>query len=516
MPNASIDQADVIAFLSDPATYGRDCEGVEIHETHGAVVFLAGERAYKLKRAVHYPYMDYSTPAIRAAMCKAELTVNRRTAPDLYLEVLSIVRMKTGRLRLGAEDEGGEAIDCVVVMRRFAQADLLEERRKRGTLEPSVMLALGEAVARFHAAAEVSPQWGGAAGIARVIDENVRMFRQFAGSPFDPAKTAEYEQRSRTTFGAFSAALEARRRAGWVRRCHGDLHLNNICMINGAPLLFDAIEFNDDFSCIDVYFDLAFILMDLHRHGLDTFANALFNRYVETTGDLGLQPLPLFLSCRAAIRAHVAAAGAAQGADRTDRLREANELLALSLRLLEPMAPTLIAIGGFSGSGKSTVAAALAPSLGRVPGAVVLRSDVIRKRLFGVDRNDRLPAEAYSAAASDLIYREMIETAEAVLTAGQSVIVDAVFGQPSERSAIRAMATRLETDFQGLWLDAPVDCLSRRIATRTGDVSDATDDVLRRQVATLRRPDDWNVVDASGSVHAVTLAAQQILGIAPP
>jgi aminoglycoside phosphotransferase family enzyme/predicted kinase len=512
-----MDQAETIAFLSDPATYGPGCETVELHETHGALVFLAGDRAYKLKRAVRYPYMDYSTPALREAMCKAELRVNRRTAPELYLSAEPVVRMPTGELHLGAVEGEGIPVDWVVVMQRFAQADLMEEQRKRGTLNVGVMRTLGETIARFHASAEICPQWGGAGGIERVIEENLRMFRQFEGRPFDPATIAEYRDKALASLHGFAHTLEARRRDGRVRRCHGDLHLNNVCLIDGAPLIFDAIEFNDDFSCIDVYFDLAFMLMDLHRHGLGGFANALFNRYVEISGDLGLEPLPLFLSSRAAIRAHVSAASAEREspAGQAKRLHEAAGLLTLSLQLLEQGTPILVAIGGFSGSGKSTLAAALAPSLGRAPGAVVLRSDVIRKRLFGVSETVRLPQEAYGVENTRRVYCEMTEAAAALLAAGQSVVADAVFGEASECAAIRAAASQSKTMFRGLWLDAPPESLSRRIAGRTGDASDATVDVLRRQIATLDRPEDWQALDASGPIAAVAAAARRALDDLP-
>lgn len=514
LSTSAAEQAETIAFLGDPATYGPGCKAVELHETHGAIVFLAGDRAYKLKRAIGYPYMDYSTPALREAMCKAELAVNRRTAPNLYLAAEPVVRTKGGTLALGQEADAGIPVDWVVVMRRFAQADLLEERRKRGALDVGLMRTLGEAIARFHARAELTPQWGGAPGIARVIAENSRMFRLFERQPFEPADVAAYQERSRALFAALGETLEARRRSGRVRRCHGDLHLNNVCIVDGVPLLFDAIEFNEDFSCIDVHFDLAFLLMDLHRHGLDTLGNALFNRYLELSGDFGLRPLPLFLSCRAAIRAHVAAA-AAQRADpaaRAERLHEANALLALSLRLMVPDAPMLVAIGGFSGSGKSTLAAALAPRLGRVPGAAILRSDVIRKRLLRVDDTVRLPPAAYDPATNRRVYREMARSAETLLAAGHSVIADAVFGEPAERAQIGAVAARSSAPFHGLWLEAPIDSLSRRVEGRTGDASDATGEVVRRQVATLHPPGDWRRIDASAPRETVASVAGRMLG----
>ena len=493
-----MEQAAVIAFLSNPHSYGANVVSVERHETHGAIVFLAGDNAYKLKRAVKYPYMDYSTLALRRAKCEAELAVNRRTAPGLYLEVRPIVRGQSGRLRFGTMAESANAIDWVVVMKRFPQSALLEEMRKRGKLTHTLMRQLADVIAEFHSRAEIYQDFGGGSGIAHVIDENTTMLRHLEGRPFKSAAIDQYRARSLESLRQVVALLERRRQDGFVRRCHGDLHLNNICLIDGKPMLFDAVEFNKQFSCIDVLYDLAFLIMDLEHRKLRSLANALLNRYLECTRDYeGLAALPLFLSCRAGVRAHVAATLAeATGTNVSLLTADARDLLHDAIAFLDDARPSLVAVGGLSGSGKSTIGRGLAPHIGRVPGAVMLRSDVIRKRLCGISETVRLPGSAYTPSVSGRVYDSIAESSKKVLASGYSVIVDAVYGMAAQRTQIESIAYEMGARFCGLWLDAPVPVLEARLAQRTQDASDATIDVLHRQCCTVDVPKHWVRVDA--------------------
>ena len=499
----SDDQAETLAFLSKPESYGlARGEKIERHETHGSFVFLAGDRAYKLKRAVKFPYMDYSTIERRSAMCERELAVNRRLAPELYLETVPVRLGRDGALHIGRGD--GDVRDWLVVMRRFAQDDLLESLRKSGRLDAGLMREVGERLAAFHQNAERQTGFGGAAGIAAVVDEN----KALLGPPLDAGKIARLNAAAATTLEAFRPFLDARRESGFVRRVHGDLHLNNICVFEGKAVPFDAIEFEDDFACIDVLFDLALLLMDLDRHGLRREANVLLNRYLERANDYeGLKALPLFLSCRAAMRAHVTLA-----MKRGDE-REAAHLLDRALAYLEPQPAMLLAIGGVSGTGKSTLAAALAPQIGRTPGAVVIRTDIVRKTLWGADALTRLPAEAYERRFTESVYEMMLELAGAALAAGHSAIVDAVSGQAQRRADIEQLAHKHNATFKGLWLDAPAAVLEKRIAARRNDASDATADVLRAQLANVQPPDRWSIVDASGELGQVMESAARTLGL---
>ncbi|HEY8948737.1 MAG TPA: AAA family ATPase [Rhizomicrobium sp.] len=488
-----MEQGNVIAFLSNPASYGI-AGSVERHETHGAIVFLAGEFAYKLKRAVRFPYMDYSTPDRRRAACAAELAVNRRTAPSLYLGVRS-VRMVNGHLAFGEADDP-QAQDWVVVMKRFPQSALLEQMRRKGQLTDTIMRKLADAIAAFHMRAEVTRAFGGVAGIAEVVDGNISVLTSFRHKPFAEEKIAAYVAASHAAVKAMAARLDARRDAGFVRRCHGDLHLNNVCMLNGAPVLFDAIEFNEAFSQIDVFYDLAFLLMDLEHGSEGQFANTVLNRYLERTGDFGgLALLSLFLSCRAAVRAHVKAAQANGDANVE---KEALSYLEDAIRFLEPIPPQLIVLGGVSGTGKSTLGRVLAPMIGVAPGAAMLRSDVLRKSLWGVSDDVPLPEAAYTADVTHKVYDVLRSRAEEILAEGHSVIADAVYGTSEERQGIVDVAHRMGVSFHPVWLDAPLAILERRVAARKNDASDATVAILHRQRAAVTPPTDWINVDAGG------------------
>jgi predicted kinase len=294
------------------------------------------------------------------------------------------------------------------------------------------------------------------------------------------------------------------------------LHLRNICLIDGVPTLFDGVEFNDEISCVDVLYDLAFLLMDLWRRQLPSHANAVFNRYVMKSGDVaGLPLLPFFLSCRAAIRAKTSATAAtlSTAPQAADDLRLATtEYLTLADAMLQPPPPQLIAIGGFSGSGKSVLARALAPSLGAAPGAIVLQSDAIRKERLGTASLERPPRDAYTPEARTSVYRIMAERAGAILAAGHSAIADATYADPLQRAAIVAVARESGVAFSGLWLEAPADVLSKRVVSRAGtDVSDATVAVLEAQLATDLGPLDWQHVDASNDQRAVAAAARKLI-----
>jgi aminoglycoside phosphotransferase family enzyme/predicted kinase len=473
------DQDEVVAFLSRPESYGADAGPVERIETHASLVFLAGAHAYKLKRAVRFSYLDYATVARREAACRAELTLNRRTAPELYLEVRPLGRDASGGLAFGATP----AIDWVLVMRRFDQAALFDRMAEDGRLTPSLMRDLADRIAAFHDAAEVTRDFGGAAGMTWMIDGNSRNLRLAGPGWFPPADVDRLDRDSRAALSAQAAGLDRRRDAGRVRHCHGDLHLGNICLHDGRPTLFDGIEFSPTIANVDVLYDLSFLLMELEHRGLRRLATIVFNRYLDRRDETdGLAALPLFLSIHAAIRAHVdAAKGRGKDSTAGPLHGEADAYLDLALRLLRPVPPSVIAIGGLSGTGKSTVAEALAPFVGAAPGARLLRSDVLRKALFGRAPEERLPPDAYRPAQDQLVYEGLRTMAGQVLAAGHSVLLDAVHAQPGERDAVAALAASAGVPFAGLWLEAPAAALESRVEARRGDASDATVAIVRRQ-----------------------------------
>ncbi|MFG1423787.1 bifunctional aminoglycoside phosphotransferase/ATP-binding protein [Roseixanthobacter liquoris] len=504
------DQNAVFAFLADPSTHGG--ARVSRIDTHGAAVFLAGAFAYKVKRAVAFPYMDFSTLEKRRAACERELEVNRANAPDLYLGVVPIVRADGG-LALGGT---GAPVDYAVKMRRFDEARTLD-RLEKDAFTPALLAALAGAVHAAHARAPVMPTGPDAAApLARIVEQNAA---DFADTPelfaLDAARALT--QATRDALDQVAPLLRARAAQGYVRRCHGDLHLRNIVLLDGAPVLFDAIEFNDDIAVCDVLYDLAFLLMDLWERGLCGAANAVLNRYLwagPAAHYAGLAALPLFLSLRAAIRAKVQAAGLAHLPD--DRQAAARAEIAHyfdeARAFLAPAKPALLAIGGLSGTGKSTLAAALAPDIGRAPGAVILRSDIERKSMAGVGETETLPTQAYTPETTQAVYARIRARAGLALAAGQAVIADAVHARPPERDAIEAVAAASGAHFLGLWLDAPIDTLIARVEQRQGDASDATADVVRRQADYDLGPMSWRRLAANGGAQAGARALLKAAG----
>lgn len=512
-------QDPVIEFLASPDAFGSGTGHAERVETHISVVFLAGDRAYKLKRAVRYPYLDFSTLEKRKAACDAEVRLNRRTAPTLYKGVVAVTRGADGRFAVGGT---GVPVEWLVEMARFEEETRFDRLAAKGALGRHTIEDLADAIASFHADAEIRDT-DTVAGLGLTIEGDKASMESLAGGIFDAADIDRLAALSTRALTELAPLLQARRRSGRVRRCHGDLHLRNICVVDGRPTLFDAIEFSDTFADIDVLYDLAFLMMDLDRRGQRRLANVVMNRYLDVSGDDGgLECLPLFLSLRAAIRAHVQATAATatktDDAVHAERLRtEAREYLASAFEYLAPGAPPmLIAVGGLSGSGKSRLARALAPFVGAAPGARVQRTDVIRKRLMGKGPLVRLGPEGYTRDMSERTYEALYELVRASLAAGRTTIADAVFADAGERRRIAAEAAESGVLFHGFWLEAPTDVMERRVSERKRNASDATAEVVRRQADYDLGIIEWTRVDSSGSKAATLGRAFAALGIAPP
>ena len=509
------DQTDVVEFLAAPSTHRTPT--VERIDTHSAIVFLAGERAYKLKRAVRFDYLDFSTSERRRDMCDAEVHLNRRTAPDIYRGVVPITREPGGALALGGS---GPPIDWVVEMNRFAQEALFDRLAAAGRLDLELMAPLAAAIAAFHTVAEPRPDHGGTTGMAWVIEGNAAGFAEYGANVLDPVAYRRLTESARAELGHRGALLDERRASGLVRQCHGDLHLRNIVLLDGRPTLFDGVEFNDKIACTDVLYDLAFLLMDIWRRELPRHANAVWNRYLSDTGDFsGLSLLPLFLSCRAAVRAKTSATATRLQPDarRGNELQAlAREYLAMAERLLHPPGPCLVAVGGFSGTGKSTLALGLAPSVGAVPGAVVIRSDEIRKRLSGVSLLGRLGPEGYSSEISERVYANMAERARLAIGEGHSAIVDAVYARPGDREAIEHVAADMAVPFVGIWLEAPEATLIARVEHRRTDASDADAAVIRLQHRQGTGVMTWHGVEAAQPSEIVLKSTEKYVNAQLP
>ena len=510
MSPAETSQQAVIDFLGDPATHGG--AAVKRIDTHAASVFLAGKRALKIKRAVRFPVLDYSTLDRRKAACAAELEVNHPYAPAIYRRAVAITREDDGTLAIGG---AGTPVEWAVEMRRFDETQTLDHLAKAERIDGALAEALGRAVARAHAAAPAVANAGFIDALAEIIAQNDAELRA-APELFPPRAVSALTAATRGALARMRALLIARERAGRVARCHGDLHLGNIVLLDGAPVLFDAIEFDPKIATGDVLYDLAFLLMDLIERGLTPAANIVLNRYLNETQraeDLdALAALPLFLSLRAAIRAKVAAERWAQGGERARVEQSARDYFTLAGKLLAPPPPMLLAVGGLSGTGKSLLARALAAEILPEPGAVVLRSDVERKVLFGVAEADRLPETAYARDITTQVYALLVDKARRVIAAGHSAIVDAVFADERERAAI-AQAAPADA-FHGLFMTADLTTRLARVGGRKGDASDADAAVARRQEQYNLGALQWTPVDASGSPEQTLRRTKAALGLA--
>lgn len=495
-------QSALIDWLSQGGPWG---ERPAVVETHAAMVFLAGARAFKLKKAVDLGYLDFSTVEKRHAVLARELELNRRTAPSLYLRLVPVTRAGD-QFVLGGEQE---VVDWLLEMRRFADDALLAHRADRGELDEATVERLAVHIARFHDAAEsAAGDWSKA--VARIAREDSDDLQAQAGI-IDrglASEVAALRERAR----AACAGVVARQSAD-MRRCHGDLHLGNVFLDGAQPTLFDCIEFDDFYATIPPLYDLAFLLMDLRMRGLPRFANRVLNTWL-IHRDVGawraiaesLAALPLYLMLRAEIRAKVEGrqpGGAAH----------AQRYLTLARGFGTAAPPRLIAIGGLSGTGKSSLAKEIAWRTGQGAGAVHLRSDEIRKRLAGVDVMDRLPRSAYTPASSARVYGTLHQLAASALKAGQTVILDALFARESERDVVAKVARDAGVAFAGLWLDAPAEVLERRVTGRQGDASDADVAVLRQQLTYNLGRIAWTRIDAGCDAASVADAARTRLGL---
>jgi hypothetical protein len=507
-------QNEVFAFLADSATHNG--APVLRIDTHAASVFLAGAAAYKIKRAVRFPFLDYSTLERREAACKAEIAVNQAFAPAIYRRVIAITRDSDGRLSIGGD---GTPIEWALEMRRFDETRTLDRIADAGGINPPLAEALGCTIAAAHAKIPAVDHQPWITSIASIIVQNDQEFEQ-AAALFSPEAARDLRRLSEARLQSLRPLLVARGQAGLIRRCHGDLHLGNVVLIDGAPVLFDAIEFDPLIAAGDVLYDLSFLLMDLIERGMRPAANIVLNRYLRQTRHpddfAGLAALPLFLSLRAAIRAKVMAAQAMRAGIRiTPGLADqARDYFALALRALRPPAPRLIAVGGLSGTGKSQLAVALAPGLLPEPGAVVLRTDIERKVMLGVAETSRLPPSAYSSDVTDRVYARVGDAAQRIAGAGHCVIVDAVFAKPEERNAIAAVARSAGVQFDGLFLAADLNTRLERVGDRVMDASDAGPAVAREQESFDIGPLDWARIDANGSPTDTLRHTEKALAIA--
>ncbi|MEM1023179.1 MAG: AAA family ATPase [Myxococcota bacterium] len=513
-PRGSVDPK-IRDFLRRPGVLSAEGPDHEI-ETHAGHVFLAGDTAWKLKKDVRFSYLDFSSPRLRQAALQREFSLNGSHAPEIYLGLSFVTESTDGGLSV---DGKGRPIEAMLRMRRFAQADLFDRMAESNRLEQGHIEALARVVRRMHDQAPPPGVDLDAAGVFRaVVEDN---FAAFAQHPklFSNPRLDQLASTARTHLNQLRDLLRARMDRGYVRRCHGDLHLGNIVLWQGTPTAFDALEFDEVLATTDLHYDLAFLLMDLLHRGLEGHANLLWSDYLieaESEELEGLQALPLFLSTRAAVRAKVEAdrAGAIQApTQRSQAEGRARAYFELALDSLQPFEPRLLAVGGLSGTGKTTLARSLAVRTHGPLGALVLRSDQERRALAGVPIGRKLPPEWYEPDVNVEVYRRLHKKADAALRSGISVIIDAVHGRPEERHQTGAVAEDLGLRFQGLWLEADPETLIERVDRRVGDASDADAEVVRRQLSKDPGLIDWHPIDSTPGADAAARQARAELGL---
>jgi hypothetical protein len=474
----------LIQQMMQPGFYPHPVqEPIQLIQTHVSYVLLTGDYAYKLKKSVNFGFLNYSTLELRKHFCEEELRLNQRGAAELYLEVMPI----TGDQNQYQLGDSGKPVEYALKMRQFPQESLFITLFEQGKLSETHMEELGRVVAQYHATAETTDyirKFGEVAQVRQSIDENYEQAKKYIGGPQTEAQFEETKQYTDNFFTERSQLFTSRIQNNWIRECHGDLHLRNICLWQDKILLFDCIEFNDPFRFVDVMYEAAFTVMDLEARQRKDLGNAFLNTYVEQTGDWeGLQVLPLYLSRQAYVRAKVnsfllddpgvpAAVKDEAAATAADYYRQAWEYT-------KPRQGQLMLMSGLSGSGKSTVARQLARKLG----AIHIRSDAMRKHLGGIPLQQRGGNELYTDEMTQKTYERLLDLGVMLANQGFSVILDAKYDRQQLRAKAIAQAELHQLPLQILHCAAPLEMIRERLQTRSGDIADATADLLTAQQA---------------------------------
>ncbi len=486
----------LLAALQQPAAYAHPCQTIEHLETHISHVFLAGDFAYKLKKPVDFGFLDFTTLEKRRAACAEELRLNARLAADFYLGVAAVCQSETGyRVRPEGCAAGEIEAEVLVRMRRFSQDGLLDHLATTGQLEPETMTGIAQQLARFHASAARGPdidRFGSVDSLRAQVMQNFTQTVPHIGHAVSAASHARLRAWSEEFLRSHATLFAGRVRDGKIVDGHGDLHLRNLCKLNGRVLIFDCIEFNPALRAGDVMNDIAFLVMDLHHRALATHANRFLNEYLEQTRDYaGLKLLDFYCVYRACVRAKVMALESdTMPATRRALEQEAASYFDLAEQILAPRTPGLLITCGVSGSGKTT----LARQAAEVLDAVMVRSDAVRKHLAGIPLTSRAGqsgASIYTSAMTGRTYAALLQHAREIIASGRWAILDAVYGKQQERAAAAALAHELGVPFGILHCQAPRAELQRRLGRRHAegrDISDATVEVLEQQLNYFETP----------------------------
>jgi uncharacterized protein len=485
--SALIEQMLVPEFYPHPVTMP-----IQLIQTHASVVFLTGEFGYKLKKPVNFGFLDYSTVEQRQHFCHEEIRLNQRGAGELYLAVLPITR-QDHQYQLNGD---GEVVDYAVKMIQFPQASLLSNMFEAGTITSDDIVAVGQVVAKFHADAHQSEyisSFGQIEQIRQSIDDNYRQTEKYIGRAQTQEQYTETKAYTDRFLTEYSDLFLDRITGGFIRECHGDLHLRNICRWHEQILLFDCIEFNESFRFVDTMYDVAFAVMDLEARGRKDLANQFLNTYTEQTGDwAGLQVLPMYLSRQAYVRAKVTSfllddPGIA-GADKAAAAQTAADYYRQAWTYTRTQSGRLIMLSGRSGAGKSTLGKSIAQEIG----GIQLRSDAVRKHLGGIPLLSKGGDSLYTPEMTARTYQQVLELGAKLATQGWTVILDAKYDRQLWRGAVIDLAQAQEIPLQIIHCTAPDHVLRDRLQHRTGDIADATVDLFTSQQAAW---EDFNLIE---------------------
>jgi len=500
-----------ISNMLKAEVYDHPVKQIELIETHISWVVLTGDFAYKIKKSVNFGFLDFSTLEKRRSCCEQEVQLNRRLAAELYLDVVAITGTQNNPVISGS----GEAVEYAVKMKQFPQSAQLDHMLEAGELAVEHMDAIACMVAEFHQGiqhANETMDFGNNKAVYQPVKENFKQIVEHLDTePYADTLNA-LQQWSESRFVILEPVFEQRKADGFVRECHGDMHLRNLVWLKDGPAAFDCIEFNSQLRWIDVISEVAFLVMDLQDRQQHLLASRFLNSYLEATGDYaGLSLLPFYLCYRALVRAKVCVLRLEQentsDKERAETLAEFNSYLELATVYTQTTAPKLIIMRGVSASGKSSVSQKLVDALG----VIRIRSDVERKRLFNISVNDNsvgdIDAGIYTDQASQQTYEKLAELASQVIAGGYSVIVDAAFLKHEQRQPFKALANQLAVPYKILQVTAPVEVLRQRIIDRQHDVSDANLVVLEHQLS------NWQLLDDDEMDSAITLDSNQPLDI---
>ncbi|WP_008310030.1 AAA family ATPase [Leptolyngbya sp. PCC 6406] len=472
----------LIEQMLEPGFYPHPVAApLRLIQTHVSYVVLTGDYAYKVKKPVNFGFLDYSTLDLRSHFCQEELRLNQRTAADLYLAVLPITQ--TGdRYQLKGD---GDPVEYAVQMRQFPQTALLSQMFEQGDLGEDLVRQLATTIANFHQAAETDDEirsYGTVAQVRQSIDENYEQTLGFIGGPQTQAQFDATQAYTDHFFTEQADLLQQRIAGDWIRACHGDLHLNNICYWQNRLWLFDCIEFNKPFRFVDVMFDIAYLVMDFTAQDRPDLVSAFVSEYVERTGDWeGLQVLPLYVSRQSYVRAKVTSFllgdAAIPEAEKQAAAAKAARYYTLAHDYVQPRQGRLFLMAGLSGAGKSTVARALSSEVG----AIHIRSDAVRKHLGGVPLHQQGPEGLYTPAMTQRTYDRLLHLGITLARQGYTVVLDAKYDRAQPRDAAIAQAQAHDLPLDIVYCTAPQSVLRQRVQARTGDIADATVAVLARQ-----------------------------------